>query len=108
MKTIKINNVEYELEQHDNGKMLKDIKIPEGWRLLLPSEAMMLYERGLIDSSSWFFVKQINKNLAKKGYVARFVASSVWASLYCNEDPSDASDSLGVILCRDLKKVMKK
>jgi len=41
-KTIIINNVEYELKQHDNGKILSDIKIPKGWRLLLPSEAMML------------------------------------------------------------------
>lgn len=103
MKTITINNVEYELEQHDNGKKLSDIKIPKGWRLLLPSEAMMLYERGLIGENFWFFVKQTNKEEEKKGYVARFYAVSYRADLNCFREPSDTNSSLGVILARDLK-----
>ena len=103
MKTITINNVEYELEQHDNGKRLSEIKIPKGWRLLLPSEAMMLYERGLIDKSFWFYVQQINKEGEKKGNVARFCAVSDGAVLVCGRDPSYTDASLGVLFCKDLK-----
>ena len=104
MKTIIINNVEYELVQHDNNKKLSDIKIKKGWRLLLPSEAMMLYEKGLIGSSFWFYVKQTNKEEEKKGNVAWFFADSGGAVLYCDRDPSITYSSLGVILCRDVKK----
>ena len=107
MKTIKINNVEYELEQHDNNKRLSDIKIPRGWRLLLPSEAMMLYERGLIDSSFWFFVEQTNKEYKGSGYVARFVVNSGDAWLGCDGYPTYADAVLGVIFARDLKEVGK-
>ena len=103
MKTIIINNIEYELEQHDNGKRLSEIKIPKGWRLLLPSEAMMLYERGLIDKSFWFYVQQINKEEEKKGNVARFYAGSVGAGLGCYRNPSYSVASLGVLFCKDLK-----
>ena len=100
-KTIIINKVEYELEQHDNGKILKDIKIPKGWRLLLPSEAMILYERGLIDNTFWFFVQQTNKE-EKKGNVARFGAYSGGAIFSCGWDPSGSDASLGILLCKDL------
>jgi len=102
-KLIIINNIEYELEQHDNNECLKDIEIPKGWRLLLPSEAMMLYERGLIDNSFWFYVQQINKEQEKKGMVARFYAYSYWASFYCYGYPADRFESLGVIFCRELE-----
>ena len=119
MKKVIINNVEYELEQHDNGKKLSEIKIPKGKRLLLPSEAMMLYEKGLLDSSSWFFVKQTSEEEEnsswffvkqtseeeeKKGNVAGFDAYSGWAFLGCSGVPSFASSSLGVIFARDVKK----
>jgi len=102
-KTIIINKVEYELKQHDNGKILSDIEIPKGWRLLLPSEAMILYERGLIDSSFWFFVQQTNKEEEKKGNVARFYAVSGWAVLDCVRNPSGSGSSLGILLCKDLE-----
>lgn len=102
-ETIIIDKVEYELEQHDNNKKLSEIIIPKGWRLLLPSEAMMLYERGLIDSNFWFYVKQTNKEEAKKGNVARFCSDSDGSILRCDRDPSGTYDSLGILLCRDLK-----
>lgn len=102
-KTIVINNVEYELEQHDNGKRLKDIEVPKGWRLLLPSEAMMLYEKGLIDGNFYFFVKQTNKEEESMKSVARFYAYSGSAYLSCNWVPSSTFDGLGVIFCRDLE-----
>lgn len=103
IKTIIINNVEYELKQHDNNKLLSEIRIPKGWRLLLLSEVMMLYERGLIDTSFWIYVKQTNKEKEKKGRVARCIACSVGAYLYCYRNPSNSNASLGVMLCRDLK-----
>jgi hypothetical protein len=102
-KTIIINRVEYELEQHDNDKTLSKIKIPKGWRLLLPSEAMMLYERGLINNTFWFFVQQTNEEEGEKGNVAGFGADSVRAFLDCDRDPSNRNAGLGVIFCRDLK-----
>jgi len=102
-KTIIINNVEYELEQHDNNKMLKDIKIPKGWRLLLPSEAMMLYEKGLINETFWFFVQQTNEEEKFKGNVARFNTDSVGAYLNCYGNLAFTYSSLGVILCREVK-----
>ena len=105
MKTITINNVEYELEQHDNGKTLSEIKIPKGWRLLLPSEATILYERGLIDNSFWFFVQQTNKKEAKKGNVAGFGAGSVRAIFDCGRDPTYTNSSLGVLFCRNIKNI---
>jgi hypothetical protein len=107
MKTKIINNVEYELEQHDNGKCLKDIKIPKGWRLLFPSEAMMLYEKELIDSSFWFFVKQINQKEKRKGNVARFSAGSDGAYLDCGGVPAVADASLGVLFCRECEEINK-
>ena len=102
-KSVIIGNVEYELEQHDNGKKLSEIKIPKGKRLLLPSEAMILYERGLIDSSFWFFVEQTNEEEKKKGNVARFYAGSGGAGLGCSGDSSVTGSVLGVIFAEDLK-----
>jgi hypothetical protein len=106
-KTIIINNIEYELEQHDNGKTLKEIIIPEGWRLLLPSEAMMLYERGLIDYPFWFFVEQTNKEQKIKENVAEFCGGLVRASLSCDWNSDSRINTLGVIFCRDLSKLDK-
>jgi len=104
MKTIIINEIEYELKQHENGKKLSEITIPKGWRLLLPSEAMMLYERGLIDNTFWFYVQQTNKIEKDKGNVARFIANSDGAYLNCNGNPSGSYSLLGVIFCREVKK----
>jgi hypothetical protein len=104
MKTKIINNVEYELKTHDKGKILSQIKIPKGWRLLKPSEAMMLWE--LKPFEDWFFVEQIIKRCKDK-YVAWFVAYSVRARLYCDGFPSNSDASLGVRFCRDIKKVKK-
>jgi len=101
-KTITIGKIKFELTQHDNGKILSDIKIPKGWRLLLPSEAMMLYERGLIDDTFWFFVQQTNKEEEKKGNVARFDANSGSAYFVCDRNPSYSYASLGILLCKDL------
>ena len=52
MKTITIDKVKYELEVHDFNKKLSEIKIPKGWRLLYPSEAILLYERGILTDNA--------------------------------------------------------
>ena len=54
MKTKIINHVEYELKSHDFNKTLAEIKIPKGWRLLKPLEAMMLWE--LKPAIYWFYI----------------------------------------------------
>lgn len=101
-KTIIIDNVEYELTQHDNGKYLKDIQIPKGWRLLKPWEAQRLWDVGYL-RDNWFFVENTNKEEKSKGNVAGFDADSVRAVLICNRYPEDSGSSLGVLLCKDLK-----
>jgi len=100
MKTKIIDNVEYELEQHDNGKELSEIKIPKGWRLLKPFEAQRLWDLGLL-RDNWIFVENTNKKL-KKDYVARFYAYSDRAYLNCDWYPQYSNSRLGVIFCRDL------
>jgi len=101
MKTIIIDNIEYELEQHDDDKTLSEIEISKGWRLLKPWEAQRLWDLGYL-RDNWFFVENTNKILKKKGYVARFYADSGRTDLGCGWDPTYRCSSLGVILCRDL------
>src|SRR3990167_1830778 len=102
MKTITIDKVKYELEVHDFNKKLSEIKIPKGWRLLYPSEAILLYERGIL-TDFWIFVMQTNKEEKNKGNVAGFCANSVGAGLYCDGDPSYTDSALGVLFAKDLK-----
>jgi hypothetical protein len=102
LKTIVIDNVEYELEQHDNNKELSDIKIPKGWRLLKPCEAQRLWDLGYL-RNNWFYVENTNLEEKKKGNVAGFIASSDGASLGCNGDPDSVSSSLGVVFAKDLR-----
>ena len=104
-KTKIIDNVEYELETHDFNKKLSDIKIPKGWRLWKPSEAMMLWENektrkqfNLTDC--WFFIA----NPLKNDYVARFHAGSDWAYLVCSRNPDDSGSALGVRFARKVRK----
>ena len=103
MKTIKINNIEYETETHDFNKTLSEIKIPKGWRLWTAEECIKLFnshEKELNLTDCWFFIKQ---PFNKFNYVARFDADSDRASLSCSRYPSDRDDSLGVRFCRELK-----
>lgn len=103
MKTIIINNVEYELKQHDNNKLLSEITIPKGKRLLLPSEAMMLYERGLLNNTFWFYVEQTNKKEKANGAFSRFYTYSGRANLFCDWNSTDRYGELGVLFAKDLK-----
>jgi hypothetical protein len=108
-KTIKIKelNLEVEVKIHEKGKLLSEIKIPKGWRLLNFNEIVWLfnskYREKLNLQDTWEFIEQPFELNKKKGYVARFYADSVWASLYCFGDPDVRSGSLGVRFCKDLK-----
>jgi hypothetical protein len=109
MKTIKIPKlkIEVETEIHDNGRWLKDIKIPKGWRLLKVNEIFWLrnskYRDKLNLLKTWEFIEQPDKISKKNGYVARFIAYSVRAVLSCNRYPDFSNSALGVRFCRELK-----
>jgi hypothetical protein len=98
MKTIIIDNVKYELVQHDNGKRLSEIKIKKGWRLLKPWEAQRLWDLGYL-RDNWIFVD----NPLDNDSVAGFGADSGRACLNCSVDTANRYASLGVIFCKDLK-----
>ena len=106
LKNIKIKElkIEVETEIHDKGNMLKDIKIPKGWRLLTINEMVILsnnYSKELNLEDTWEFIEQpFTKN---KEYIARFGADSVGAGFYCGGCPADSGASLGVRFCKDLK-----
>ena len=107
-KTFIINNVEYETETHDFNNPLAEIKIPEGWRLWTAEECIKLHNnkewRDILNlNDCWFFIKQpfdLNHYL-----VARFVAISDGAGLYCVWDPTYRGVRLGVRFCKDLERV---
>ena len=105
MKTKIIDGIEYEIETHDFGKRLSQIKIPKGWRLWKPSECWKFYEdkelRKIMNlEDCWFFVF----NPTEDQFVARFDAYSGGADLYCGGNPADTGSSLGVRFCREVKK----
>ena len=107
MKTIKIKelNIEVETEIHDKNKILSEIRIPKGWRLLTVNEIIWLhnskYKKQLNLEDTWEFIKQPFK--INKDYVARFGAISVWAGLDCDRNSGIRDDSLGVRFCKDIK-----
>lgn len=107
MKTMKINNVEYECETHDFNKKFSEIKIPQGWRLWTAEECIKLhnskYKKKLNLDNCWFFIKQ-PFNLNKKQYIARFDSGSGWASLGCYGSLVSSDASLGVRFCKKVKK----
>ena len=95
---IVIDGWAYETKEHDFNKKLSEIEIPKGKELWLPSECYKFYENKelrnkLSLSECWFFVKQIKENTIN---VARFVAFSDWANLYCSWRPGNSYPSLGV------------
>ena len=94
--------IEVDFEQKFNGKKLKDIKIPKGWRLLKLKELeeVMNYikENNL---EIWSFFEQPIK-MFKGKYVAWFYMDWDGADLGCDRDSDYSSSNLGVIFCRDL------
>jgi len=107
-KTLKVEElkIEVETEIHDKGKMLSEIEIPKGWRLLTIQEVIFLFNNYLrklnMNNTCEFIEQQLNFN-RKKNYIARFVADSGGAYLFCDGGASCAGASLGVRFCRDLQ-----
>jgi len=97
-----IGNTMYELEPHDFGKRLDQIKIKKGWRLLMPWEAQRLWDMKLL-IKFWIFVR----NPLNNGNVARLNANSDGAGLICYGIASYSDSSLGVIFAKDLKEISK-
>ena len=110
MKTIKIPElkIEVEIEIHDKGKYLKDIQIPEDWRLLRVDELIFLfnnekYNRLLNLKNTWEFMEQPFKLNNKNNYVAKFIAYSGRASLGCDGHSDISGSLLGVRFCKNIK-----
>lgn len=96
--------IEVNFKQEQNGKEFKDIKIPNGCRVLrfeeLEPVINYIVENNLV---IWSYFEQPIRKYNKK-YIARFDASSVRVDFSCYGDPRDSSSSLGVIFCREIKK----
>lgn len=109
VKTLIIDNVEYETKEHDFNLTFKEAvkKCPKGWRLWTAEECIKLHNSIWKDNLNlndcWFFIEQplnFNKN---NNYVARFIAVSDWADVNCGRYPSGSGPALGVRFCKDLK-----
>lgn len=99
--------IEVDFEQEQNGKEFSEIIIPEGWRLLRIGEVVEVMEyavKNKLDIWSWF--EQPIKVFRGK-YSARFIADSDRALLGCGRNLWVSNSSLGVIFCREIKKVRK-
>ena len=112
MKTVEINGWEYEIETHDLGSPLEDIKIPKGWQLWTFENCIEFHNnlnlrKELNLEDCWFFIEQLFRFNKKKGLVAGFGAGSGRALLYCDGWPGFSYSGLGVRFCRKLKKVRK-
>jgi len=104
-KTVVFKDLKIEVDfiQQQNNKMLKDIKIPKGWRLLRFNEldAVMNF---CVDNKLqvWSYFEQPIK-IFKNKYVAGFGADSGWVDLICDRNPTLTIAGLGVVLCKDVK-----
>ena len=101
-------NIELEIEIHDKGKPLDQIKIPEGWRLLTVSEAIFLhnslkYRKLLNMEETWEFLEQPFELNKQKGFITKFYVGSGRVDLYCDGSPQGSVPTLGVRFCRDIK-----
>ena len=110
-KIIKIPElkIEVEAEIHDKGKLLRDIKIPKGWRLLRIEEISYLFNKenykGLLSLNKTFeFTEQPFEVNKEKRLGSWFSADSGWAYLDCGINPSYSDAGLGVRFCREIIK----
>lgn len=103
-------NIEVEIEVHDKGKSWDELGLSKREKELLtierckflannPQYAKILKMDGSRSNDDFFIQQPFNLN-RKNGYVARFVAGSVRADLYCYWDPVDSCSSLGVRFVR--------
>lgn len=94
----------------EKNKILNDIQIPKGMRLLTIPEITKVfdsknYKNILVKANNREFWSYVWNYSWIENRVAWFVAGSDWADLNYNGGPSDSYPALGVVLCRDLKKV---
>jgi hypothetical protein len=98
VKTIIINNTEYETETHDLGKELGKIKIPRGWQLWNYDDCLRFsysrFKKELNLEDCWFFIEHPSKS---KKLIAWFCGDSYGFMLGCS-NYSSLSDcaTLGV------------
>jgi len=110
MKTIKIKKlgIEVETETHDKGKLLEEIKIPKGWRLLKINEIIFLhnnlkYKKQLNMKDTWeYFEQPLNLN-KQNNYISWFRANSGRAYFNCDWYPSNSDAGLGVRFVKNMK-----
>ena len=114
MKTIKIKELGLEIEKelHREMEIIKDIKIPKGWRLLTMSEFLEVWNnhRSKFDFNGDRFDEIIKQPL--KDGIKDYPFYNVWLGGLGNRselngylgDLSYDSGSRGVRFCRELKK----
>lgn len=102
-------NISVEIEVHDKNKSWDELNLSDREKELLTAEqciwlANSKYAKTLkMDGSSSkddFFIQQPFNLSRKNGYVARFIADSDCADLYCVWDSSDSDSYLGVRFVR--------
>ena len=95
--------IEVNFQQEQDNTLFKDIKIPDGCRLLKYNELPVIIDYIIkTNLTIWSYFEQPIESFKGK-YVARFSADSLGVSLGCNRDPWFSDYSLGVIFCRDVK-----
>ena len=93
------------LWKNESWNQVKE-RIPKGCRIPTAEEANEIDYLQIVDTKSGdndFFIKQLFQRNEKRYPVARLIADSDWADLYCYGDPDYLNDSLGVILVREKK-----
>ena len=111
-KTIAVPelDLEVELEIHDKGKPLDQIKIPDGWRLLTVNEVIFLhnsmeYRKLLNMEETWEFLEQPFVLNRQKGFITKFYVGSGRVDLYCDGSPQGSVPTMGVRFCRNINPV---
>ena len=108
-ETIIVDGWEYEKETTQFNTKFKDIKTPKGWVLWDYEDCIKLHNdknlrKELNLEDCWFFIEQPFSLNKEEKLVARLVAYSDWADLYCDGSPDDRCVSLGVFLVRRIEK----
>jgi radical SAM superfamily enzyme YgiQ (UPF0313 family) len=110
-KIVKLSMGTYEIETkiHHFNKTYAECEkdCPKGWQIATYPILQELRntkpeEFNLLET--WEFVQNPDKIRKEKGEVARFLAGSGGASLYCNRVPSNSVDGLGVRFVRKVSK----
>lgn len=107
---IKELKIEIETSIHNKGETLEVAmkSCPKGWRIPTYAELQWLrnskYRDKLGLDDTWEFIKQEDDICKDEGYVARFIAYSGWADLYCGRYPRGSVSGLGVRFVKEMNK----